>query len=106
MLFLIPLSWMIFAIDDVSQIGIYITRLFDFAGRQNDTVFAGDFSKFIGLYGILMLACAVFSTSLPEKLIARIKDSLLGTVVLFAVFWASVYLIYLGMSDPFMYFRF
>ena len=106
MLFLIPLSWMIFAIDDVNQIGLYLTRLFDFAGNGSETVFAGDFAKFAELYGVLLLVCAVFSTSLPERLIARIKDNLLGTVVLFVIFWASVYLIYLGLSDPFMYFRF
>ncbi len=106
MLFLIPLSWMIFAIDDVGQIGLYLTRLFDFAGSGSETVFAGDFTKFAELYGILLLVCAVFSTSLPERLFARIKDNLLGTIVLFMIFWASVYLIYLGLSDPFMYFRF
>ncbi len=106
MMLLIPLSWMIFAIDDVGQIGLYLTRLFDFAGNGSDTVFAGDFAKFMGLYGVLLAVCAFFSTSIPEKFMAKIRDNIVGTAVLFVIFWASVYLIYLGLSDPFMYFRF
>ena len=57
MIFLIPLSWMIFAITDIDQLGIYIERLFDFAGTKSDTVFAGDFEKYWDTYGVLMIVC-------------------------------------------------
>lgn len=106
MLFLIPLSWMIFAITDIGQLGVYVTRLVDVLGTGSDTVYAGDFAKFTGTYGILMLVCLIFCTSLPKRIFSRVQDTLLGSVVLFFLFWASVYLIYLGLSDPFMYFRF
>mgnify|MGYP000674364918 CR=1 FL=1 len=106
MLFLIPLSWMIFAITDIGQLGVYITRLVDVLGTGSDTVYAGDFAKFIDTYGVLLLVCTVFCTSLPKQLFSKVQDTLLGTVVLFFLFWASVYLVYLGLSDPFMYFRF
>lgn len=106
MLFLIPLSWMIFAITDIDQLGIYVGRLFDFAGTGSDTVFEGDFAKYLDMYGILMAICFVMCTSIPERLFAYIKDKVSGAVVLFAIFWASVYLIYIGLNDPFLYFRF
>ncbi len=106
MLFLIPLSWMIFAITDIEQLGIYIERLFDFAGTKSDTVFEGDFTKFLDMYGVLMAVCFVMSTSLPEKLFCFIKDKLAGSVILFVIFWVSVYLLYIGLNDPFLYFRF
>ena len=106
MLFLIPLSWMIFAITDIGRLGVYVTRLVDVLGTGSDTVYAGDFAKFTGTYGILMLVCLIFCTSLPKRIFSRVQDTLLGSVVLFFLFWASVYLIYLGLSDPFMYFRF
>lgn len=106
MLFLIPLSWMIFAITDIEQLGIYVERLFDFAGTGSDTVFEGDFAKYLDMYGILMAVCFVMCTSIPERLFAYIKDKVAGAVVLFAIFWASVYLIYIGLNDPFLYFRF
>lgn len=78
----------------------------DVLGTGSDTVYAGDFAKFTGTYGILMLVCLIFCTSLPKRIFSRVQDTLLGSVVLFFLFWASVYLIYLGLSDPFMYFRF
>ena len=106
MFFLIPLSWMIFAITDIEQLGIYVSRLFDFAGTGSDTVFAGDLAKYWDGYGVLLIVCLVMSLSLPEKLFAVIKNNIFGTVILFVIFWASAYLIYLGLNDPFLYFRF
>lgn len=106
MIFLIPLSWMIFAITDIDQLGIYIERLFDFAGTKSDTVFTGDFEKYWDTYGVLMIVCLIMSTSVPERIFARVRNGIIGTAVLFVVFWVSVYLIYLGLNDPFLYFRF
>ncbi len=106
MLFLIPLSWMIFAITDIDQLGIYIQRLTDFAGTKSSTVFEGDFKNYLDTYGVLMAVCAVLSVSAPAKLFERIKGTLLGSVILFAVFWGSVYCLYIGLNDPFLYFRF
>ncbi len=106
MFFLIPISWMIFAITDIDQLGVYVGRLFDFAGTGSDTVFEGDLSKYWGMYGGLMIICLVMSLSLPEKLFSKIRNTILGTVILFVIFWASAYLIYLGLNDPFLYFRF
>ena len=106
MFFMIPLSWMIFAITDIDKLGIYVSRLFDFAGTGSDTVFEGDLAKFWGMYGVLMLICLVMSLSIPERLFAKIRNTIFGTVILFVIFWASAYLIYLGLNDPFLYFRF
>ena len=106
MFFMIPLSWMIFAITDIDKLGIYVGRLFDFAGTGSDTVFEGDLAKFWGMYGVLMLICLVMSLSIPERLFAKIRNTIFGTVILFVIFWASAYLIYLGLNDPFLYFRF
>ena len=103
---MIPLSWMIFAITDIDKLGIYVSRLFDFAGTGSDTVFEGDLAKFWGMYGVLMLICLVMSLSIPERLFAKIRNTIFGTVILFVIFWASAYLIYLGLNDPFLYFRF
>ena len=34
MFFLIPLTWAIFAIDDLQQLGVFFTRLFPFFGQE------------------------------------------------------------------------
>ena len=106
MLFLIPLSWMIFAITDMGQLLVYLERLFDFAGTGSDTVFEGDFAKYLDMYGVLMVICFIMCTSLPEKLFGLIRNRVAGSVILFVIFWACMYFLYIGLNDPFMYFRF
>lgn len=106
MLFLIPLSWMVFAITDVGQIGVYIQRLLDFGGVYSDTVFEGDFEKFLDLYGVLMVVCAVLSVSKPARIFDKLKGTIAESVILLAVFWGSIYCLYIGLNDPFLYFRF
>ena len=53
-----------------------------------------------------MIIGLVFSTTLPKKIYLKIKDNALGSIVLTLIFWASVYCMYMGLSDPFLYFRF
>ncbi len=106
MLILIPLSWMIFAISDMGQLLVYLERLFDFAGTGSDTVFEGDFAKYLDMYGVLMVICFIMCTSLPEKLFGLIRNRVAGSVILFVIFWACMYFLYIGLNDPFMYFRF
>ena len=106
MVILIPLTWMIFAITDIEQLGIYAQRLVDFAGKESDTVFSGDAGKYWDMYGWLLMVCAVLSVSGPARLFERIRRTMAGSIILFAIFWGSVYCLYIGLNDPFLYFRF
>ncbi|MBR2406259.1 MAG: MBOAT family protein [Clostridia bacterium] len=106
MILIIPLTWLIFAVTDFSEMAIYFERLFPFLPGEPINVFAGDWLKYGKMYGILLLVGLAFSTEWPEKLYHRFKDTIWGTLVLLAVFWGSVYCLYLGLNDPFLYFRF
>ncbi|MBR4509099.1 MAG: MBOAT family protein [Ruminococcus sp.] len=106
MLFVIPLTWLIFAVTDISQLGVYFCRLLPFIPQQTYPVLEHDYLKYLGIYWKFFLAGAVFSTDLPERIYKKIKDTIAIKLVLLAVFWLSVYCIYKGMNDPFMYFRF
>ena len=106
MLFVIPLTWLIFAVTDISQLGVYFCRLLPFIPQQTYPVLEHDYLKYLGIYWKFFLAGAVFSTYLPERIYKKIKDTIAIKLVLLAVFWLSVYCIYKGMNDPFMYFRF
>lgn len=107
MWFVIPLTWMLFAITDIGQIGIYIKRLFPFlAGKQEFVYFADDYVKYAGMYALSLSAGLLFMTYGPRKLYYRFKESPLSAAVLLVVFWACVYCIKRGMDDPFLYFRF
>ncbi len=81
-------------------------RLFPFLPGEPLNVFEGDWLKFGKSYGILLLIGLVFSTDWPDKLYHRFKDTVWGTIALLAIFWGSIYTLYLGLSDPFLYFRF
>ena len=105
MLFLIPLSWMLFAITDFSQLGVFFSRLFPLDG-QIWGIFAGDWLEFGQVYGHWLVLCLLFCTPLPKKLWAKLKTTPVAIVFLLAVFWAAVYCLYMGMNDPFLYFRF
>lgn len=106
MFFLIPLTWMVFAITDMGQLGVYAGRLIGIGANGFGSVFAGDLAKFVDTYGVLLIICLVLCVSGPAKLFARIRDNVLGAVILFAIFWGSVYLLNMGLNDPFLYFRF
>ena len=106
MLLVIPLTWLIFAVTDISQLGVYFCRLLPFIPQQTYPVLEHDYLKYLGIYWKFFLAGAVFSTDLPERIYKKIKDTIAIKLVLLAVFWLSVYCIYKGMNDPFMYFRF
>ena len=106
MLFVIPMTWLIFAVTDLSQLRVYFCRLLPFLPQQTYTVLEHDYIKYLGIYWKFFLAGAVFSTDIPERIYRRVKDTIPLKVALLAVFWLSVYCIYKGMNDPFMYFRF
>ncbi len=106
MIFLIPITWAVFQITDLSQLGLFFSRLFPFLPGETAAVFAGDFSKYLSEYWYLLLACLLFCTRLPYRLFSKGHDSILGTIFLLAVFWGSVYCMYKGLNDPFLYFRF
>lgn len=105
MILLIPLSWLLFAITDFSQLGEYFLRLIHISSEEG-VVFEKDYVKYLGIYGKYFIAGILFSTKLPEIIYKKIKNSYIGIAVLLTIFWLSVYCMYQGMDDPFLYFRF
>ena len=106
MILLIPLTWAIFAIEDTRQLGIFFTRLFPFFGQGVWSVFRYDYVKYLKLYYPFLIAGIFFSTKLPFHMLKRIKNRIVIWSILAVVFLASVYCMYRGFDDPFLYFRF
>lgn len=101
----IPVSWMLFAINDVDKIGVYAGKLIGIGGVASEFI-QGGISHYLAEYGILMAVCFIMCTSIPKRIFEGPKKAPLGALILLAIFWGSVYCLYIGMDDPFMYFRF
>ena len=105
MLMAIPLTWLVFAVSNIGKLTVYFGRLFALPGGAK-TVFGKDYIKYGKSYGLLLLACFVFCTPLPRKLYRRYAHTWTAALGLLAVFWLSVYCLYIGLNDPFLYFQF
>ena len=106
MLLVIPLSWLLFAVTDLKQIGLYLHRLFPVFQSQTAAIYQGDFLKYGKMYAVSLIAGLICCTGLPRKIYQKKKYTLIVSIVLTAIFWGCIYCMYLGLDDPFLYFRF
>lgn len=107
MLLLIPLSWAVFAITDIKQLGIFLGRLFPFLGSEPINVFEQDYIVNLQSFGVLLLVCFIFSTPIPRRIFTVIRrNPLIEALILIAIFAGSLYCLFIGLDDPFLYFRF
>lgn len=102
--FVIPISWMCFAITDLSQLGIYLGRMFGVA--EGLRVSKGDWVKALANYGALFAAGGFACTPALRKLFQKIKDSLPGLFLLALLFWLCVWRLQVEGQNPFMYLNF
>lgn len=106
MVVLIPITWAIFAVEDIGQLGVFFGRLFPFFGQGVWSVFRYDYIKYLKSYYPFFIVGILFSTKLPYKILQHLKSRIIIFLLLTAVFVASVYCMYKGFDDPFLYFRF
>lgn len=100
----VPLSWMLFAINKLSDVRIYYGRLFSLI--PGVCVNSSDFVKYIERYWWIFLIGIFFCLPVAGNWYSKNKKNLVLTVFLFFVFWFSVYFIANGSNNPFMYFKF
>ena len=106
MLVIIPVTWLLFAITDFHELGIYFKRLIPFLPQKTFAIMDKDYAFYWTKYWKYFAAALLFSTRIPEAVYKKIKHSILTAILLILVFCAAVYCMYRGMDDPFMYFRF
>lgn len=108
MYMIIPLTWAVFAIEDIHQLGIFFSRLFPFFGQGPWSIYKYDYVKYFCMYYPFFIAGILFSTKIPFAILKRISIKSNKIIVLFLgiIFSFSVYCLYKGLDDPFLYFRF
>lgn len=105
-LFVIPLTWMIFAISDLSQMAVYFGRLFPIIGGSGIAVNPQDIFKYLQTYGPLFGICVLFCIPAVFDWMEEHKKNIFVLLFMTAVFWLSVYFVVSMDGNPFMYFKF
>ena len=100
----IPVTWMCFAITDISELQIFLGRMFGTA--EGIRVSAGDWLKALKNYGLLFAVGGLACTPALRKLFRKGKDSLPGILLLAALFWLCVWRLQVEGQNPFMYLKF
>lgn len=103
MIILIPLSWSIFAISDLSSLSILINKLTHFTSMGIDKY---DYIKCLKDYGLFIVLGIIFSTKLPLIIYNKNKYKWIELVIILIIFWLSIYVLCIETNDPFMYFKF
>ena len=102
---LIPLTWVIFAITDLKELGVYFSRLFPFFGT-GVAVNPGDFAKYMGIYWPFLTAGILLCVPIFYNLLIWKRRNPIVIAFLLLVFWISVYFASISAGNPFMYFSF
>ena len=101
----VPLTWVVFAIPDLSGLRNYFMRLFPFFG-SGINVNTGDFMKQFMIYWPYLLFGLALCTPHWYRLIVKNRRRMAVILFMTVVFWLSVYRIVIAESNPFMYFSF
>ena len=107
-LVLIPLTWVVFAIPDMNDMGLYFARLFPFFG-VGETARADDFSRFFGIYWGHFAASVILLFPGVYRFFSEEREGLskaFTKMALLALFLVSLYYVSNGSSNPFIYFSF
>lgn len=100
----IPVTWMCFAITDVSQLQIYLGHMFGVL--EAAVVRASDWQAALRNYGGLFLVCFLCCTPVVNKIYRKWKNSAVLQLLLAVLFWSCVWRLMIEGDNPFLYFRF
>lgn len=99
----ILLSWIPFAIGDWDKMLIFTSKIFGLGGAGLDPT---DYITWGGKFLWLLVGGVVCATPLPRMIWNKVKDHWLTDIVLFILFWITVYFVATSAQDPFLYFQY
>lgn len=106
LLFVVPLTWVAFAVTDIRQLGIYFARLFPFFGQTEAIINQSDYIKYLGDYWPLFLLGVLFATPIPAALYRVIREKWIGSISVAVILVLSLYYLAVSTNNPFLYFNF
>lgn len=106
LLILVPVTWIIFAISDMGQLGVYLGRMFPFVANEGVTINRLDYLKYLKDYWYLFGIGVLFASPYPTAFYKVIQKKGLGTVAVTVLLWVSIYYLAISANNPFLYFNF
>ena len=102
--FVIPISWMLFAITDIHELQAYLLRMFGVGDPINGN--PTDYLICLKRHLIVLLAGMTCCTGVVEAVFEKWKKRLWMSVLLAGLFWFCVWKILAAGSNPFLYLSF
>lgn len=104
-LFFIPVTWVLFAITDLGQLGVYLSRMFPFAG-EGIAVNHRDILKYLQMYGVYLIAGVICCIPAAYRFWEKHRKHPVTVGITVIVFWLSVYCVVSMGNNPFAYLKF
>ncbi len=105
-IFIIPLTWMVFAITDMHDLGVYFSRLFPIFSSEEVRSNTRDVMMALGNYWKILIPCVLFATPLPMQYYKKYRRSGFYLVILILIFIFSIRAMMTSTNNPFLYFQF
>ena len=105
LLAVIPLTWVIFRITDLRDLGSYFSRLFPFFGTPG-AVSAQDAAKQLAAYWWILLASILLCLPQPRRFFEKYRERVWMQALLFLLFWVCGYFIATSSGSAFLSARF
>ena len=110
-LFFIAISFVIFNVNTVGEIGTYLKNMFFMGGSA---LVGAEYIYYLKSYGLILMICVIGATSLPKKIYGLCRKNgitdkclvVIEPVVLVAILLLSTAYLVDGSFNPFLYFRF
>lgn len=103
---IIPLTWVVFAIGNLKELGIYFSRLFPFLGKVPGVVNPNDIWEYLRDYWMLFAAAIVLCIPKCSQIYKKYSKHFVSTILLVILFWISIYFSASRVGNPFMYLHF
>ena len=105
-LLIIPLTWMMFAIGNIEQMGIFFTRVFNLTAICTPlNVNKNDYINYLKDYWPYLTGGVICCFPLMEEVLVKTRIYM-TRFISFALFWVCVYMIMKNGNNPFMYINF